>query len=265
MIKIVVVGASGKMGQTICQGILDEKDMELVGAVSLQEVGRDIGELVGFGLRGVEIVDSLDKVTHRATQVLIDFSHHSAVDRSVGWAVERGVHVIVGTTGLSQDQLRRYQELGQSSQSNIFIAPNFAIGAVLMVKLSQLASRYFEDCEIIELHHDQKADSPSGTSLHTAELLQGVKEKEGRTAQHEVEKVACSRGALYHNVHIHSIRLPGLVAHQEVIFGTKGQTLTIRHDSMDRGCYLPGIFMAVRSIHNLRGFTYGLERLLDIG
>ncbi|GFP20719.1 4-hydroxy-tetrahydrodipicolinate reductase, partial [Candidatus Hakubella thermalkaliphila] len=160
MIKIVVVGASGKMGRTICRGILDEKDMELVGAVSLQEVGRDIGELVGFGLTGVEIVDSLDKLINMTPQVLIDFSHHSAVDKSVAWAVERGVHVIVGTTGLSQDQLRRYQELSLSSQSNIFIAPNMAIGAVLMMKLSQLASRYFEDCEIIELHHDQKADSP---------------------------------------------------------------------------------------------------------
>jgi len=171
----------------------------------------------------------------------------------------------VGATGFKKDELRLIEEKANSANSRVFIVPNFSIGAVLMMELSANAAKYFESCEIIELHHNKKKDAPSGTALLTAEKINSVKKFTGqRIGSEEKETIEGSRGAFAEGVHIHSLRLKGLLAHQEVIFGTTGQTLTIRHDTLDRLSFYPGVILAVRAIDRLNNFTYGLDKIIDI-
>ena len=214
------------MGRTVCDAVEGAGDMELVG-------GADPA-------LGTDLADVIDQ---SRPDVVVDFSVPSAVFENAKLCLERGVHVVVGTTGMTDDQLRELAALAERGDANCVIAPNFAIGAVLMMQASQLAAKHMPEAEIIELHHDQKKDAPSGTAKRTAEL---ISEAGG-------------------NVHepIHSVRLPGLVAHQEVIFGGPGQTLTIRHDSIDRSSFMPGVLLAVRRVGELpERFSVGLERLL---
>jgi 4-hydroxy-tetrahydrodipicolinate reductase len=223
-IKVVVSGAAGRMGETTCEAIEGAEDMELVG-------------------RADPALDtSVADVLSRA-DVMVDFTTPDAAPANVSDAIEAGVHAVVGSTGFDLDELRATVE-GADGKANCFVAPNFAIGAVLMMQLSQQVAKHMPESEIIELHHDRKKDAPSGTAKRTAEL---IREAGG-------------------NVHepIHSVRLPGLVAHQEVTFGGQGQTLSIRHDSVDRSSFMPGVLLAVRKVIDLpERFVVGLENLLN--
>jgi 4-hydroxy-tetrahydrodipicolinate reductase len=222
-IKVVVSGAAGRMGETVCGAVEGAEGMELVGRADPQF--------------GAEVGDSLE-----GADVLIDFTTPEAAPGNAFAAIEAGVHAVVGTTGFDVDELRARVEAAVG-ETNCFVAPNFAIGAVLMMEASKLIAPHMPEVEIIELHHDQKKDAPSGTAKRTAELI-----REAGGNLHEP---------------IHSVRLPGLVAHQEVIFGGEGQTLTVRHDSIDRSSFMPGVLLAVRRVADLPDrFTVGLERLL---
>jgi 4-hydroxy-tetrahydrodipicolinate reductase len=221
MIRVVVCGAAGRMGRTVCEAVEGAADLELTAKAD--------------PALGVELADALD-----GADVVVDFSTPDTAFANVRACLGAGVHAVVGTTGFDLDALREAAEAGAA---NCFVAPNFAIGAVLLMEASQAIARHMPECEIVELHHDRKLDAPSGTAKRTAELIRGA-------------------GG---NVHepIHSVRLPGLVAHQEVIFGGEGQTLSLRHDSIDRVSFMPGVLLAVRRVADLPDrFTVGLEKLL---
>jgi 4-hydroxy-tetrahydrodipicolinate reductase len=222
-IKVVVSGAAGRMGETVCGAIEGSDDVELVARADPQ-----------LDTKVVDLLGDAD--------VMVDFTTPETAPANVATAIEAGVHAVVGTTGFDLDELRA-TVLGASGETNCFVAPNFAIGAVLMMEVSKQIVRHMPEVEIIELHHDQKKDAPSGTAKRTAELI----------------------GEAGGNVHepIHSVRLPGLVAHQEVIFGGPGQTITVRHDSIDRSSFMPGVLLAVRKVSELpERFVVGLENLL---
>jgi 4-hydroxy-tetrahydrodipicolinate reductase len=221
MIRVAVAGAAGRMGATVCAAVEAAEDMELAARAD--------------PALGVELADVLD-----GADVVVDFTTPDTAPENVRACLDAGVHVVVGTTGFDLDALR---EAAQSGGANCFVAPNFAIGAVLLMEAAQAIARQMPECEIVELHHDRKLDAPSGTAKRTAELIR----------------------AAGGNVHepIHSLRLPGLVAHQEVVFGGEGQTLSIRHDSIDRSSFMPGVLLAVRRVGGLpERFTVGLEKLL---
>jgi 4-hydroxy-tetrahydrodipicolinate reductase len=223
VIRVVASGAAGRMGEAVCEAVEGVEDMALVAKADPS--------------LGVELADSLGDA-----DVVVDFTTPDTALTNVRACLEAGVHVVVGTTGFDLEAAREAAE-SSSDRANCFVAPNFAIGAVLLMEAAQLAARHMPECEIVELHHDRKLDAPSGTAKRTAELI----------------------GEAGGNVHepIHSVRLPGLVAHQEVIFGGEGQTLTLRHDSIDRRSFMPGVLLAVRKVADLPDrFTVGLEKLL---
>jgi 4-hydroxy-tetrahydrodipicolinate reductase len=238
-IRVAVLGAGGRMGQTVCAAIEAEPGLDLVSRIDPQA-----------GIEGT--LDGVD--------VTVDFTSPSAVRGNVERALGAGCHAVVGTTGWSRADLPFYEKACADTGGHLLLAPNFAIGAVLMMRLAVLAAPYFERAEIIELHHDGKADAPSGTARLTAELIEREWPKRGDSE----ELVAGSRGGLVGQVRVHSVRLPGLVANQEVLFGTTGQTLTIRHDTTDRTSFMPGVLLAVRKIGEHPGLTVGLEHYLGI-
>ena len=243
MINVGVIGHKGRMGAAVCAEV--EADEEL-----------DLGARIGRG-------DPLDAMLDSGAQVAVEFTTPDSVAENVRFCIEHGIHAVVGTTGLSSEDLDDLSRRAQSSEVGVLIAPNFALGAVLMMTFAQKAARYYDAVEIIERHHEKKFDSPSGTALRTASLM-----TEGRTAEWNMpagrETVSGSRGGDSKGVHIHSVRLPGSVAHQEVIFGGVGETLTIRHDSLDRSSFMPGVLLAIKRVDTLRGVTVGLEHLLEI-
>ncbi|HUH07999.1 MAG TPA: 4-hydroxy-tetrahydrodipicolinate reductase [Egibacteraceae bacterium] len=237
MIRVAVVGASGRMGSTVCDALRGDPDTELVAAV---DVGDDLGAILDAG-----------------ADVAVEFTVPDSVKRNVSWLLEHGVHTVVGATGLSDADLADIGAL--TGPANCFVAPNFAIGAVLAIQLAQRAARWLPHVEIIESHHDGKVDAPSGTALRAAALI-----AEGR--QDEVSPPGprdhAARGMAVEGIPIHSVRLPGLVAHHEFVLGGQGQTLTIRHDSLDRSSFMPGVLLAVKRVASLPGLTVGLEALL---
>lgn len=264
MIDVLVVGAVGRMGQTVCKTVIDDLDLSLVGAVDVVSVGEDLGEMLGIDNLGVRISDNLGKSIESARpQVIVDFTHPNVIMNNIKTVISYNANMVVGTTGITEDNLAEIRSLLKKSSSHIFIAPNFAIGAVLMMRFAELAAKHFESVEIIELHHDKKADAPSGTAIKTAEIIAGSGPLVIKSAQSK-EAVAGVRGGEYEGIRIHSVRLPGLVAHQEVIFGGLGQTLTIRHDSIDRSSFMPGVVLAIKSIGRREGLTYGLDQLLGL-
>ena len=179
--------------------------------------------------------------------------------------MDEDIDIIVGTTGFKKDELVKIEEKANKSGSKVFIVPNFSIGAVLMIKISQMIAKYFDGCEIIELHHDKKKDAPSGTSIFTAQQISQTKKfNSARLKDGETETVSGSRGAFSDGIHIHSVRMPGFLAHQNVIFGTCGQTLSIKHDSIDRSSFYPGLLLAIRKIDKCLNYTYGLDKILDL-
>jgi 4-hydroxy-tetrahydrodipicolinate reductase len=223
----------------------------------------DVGDLIGIAKIGVVVGNDLQTVIHETKpQIMVDFTRPEAVMANIRIAIHNGVCPVVGTTGLSEADIKEVRELCEDNKMNALISPNFSIGAILMMKLAQDAAKFFPNVEIIEMHHDQKLDAPSGTALRTAELIAQNRGylQQGHPA--EVEKLAGARGGNLSGIRIHSIRLPGYVAHQEVIFGGLGETLTIRHDSISRESFMPGVVLACKRVLKVKGLVHGLEHML---
>lgn len=246
MINVGVLGARGRMGSTVCATVEDAPDTALAARV-------DHGEPL-HALAGCDVV--------------VDFTHPGVVMDNLRWCVEHGLNTVVGTSGFDDDRLAEVRERTESASSvRVIVVPNFSVGAVLMMRFAAQAARFFDSAEIIELHHAAKADAPSGTALRTAGLISESRAKAGLGAPPDATKkeVPGARGASVDDVHVHSVRLAGLVAHQEVLFGGHGETLTIRHDSLDRASFMPGVLLAVRGIASLPpGLTVGIEPLLGL-
>ena len=263
MIKVMVNGAHGRMGLTVVGAVLDEPELELVGAVDALGAD-DVGELIGRKALNIPIETDLARAleAHRP-DVMVDFTQPAVVFDNVMVALAHKVSPVVGTTGLSDAALEKIRAEAVKQSTPAFIAPNFALGAVLMMKMATEAAKYFPDVEIIELHHDKKLDAPSGTAALTAKMINTVRAEHRQGHPNEVEKIDRVRGGDVGGVRLHSVRLPGFVAHQEVIFGGLGQTLTIRHDSINRESFMPGVMLACKRVRSLTGLTVGLDKLLD--
>ena len=224
--------------------------------------------MAGCGELEVPILNDLESVLVLATQykiqgVMVDFTHPSSVYNNVRSAIAYGVRPVVGTTGLSPEQIQDLADFAEKSSTGVLIIPNFSIGVVLMQQAAIKAAQHFEHVEIIELHHNQKADAPSGTAIKTAEMLSELGKTYNPQLVEEKEHLEGARGSLCgENIRLHSVRLPGLIAHQEVIFGAAGQIYTLRHDTSDRSCYMPGVLLSVRKIVGLQSLVYGLEKIL---
>lgn len=254
MIKVLVNGALGRMGRTVCGAVNADSELELVGAVDAYA-----GEV-----EGMKVETNLDAALKRlAPDVMVDFTRPNVVFDNVMIALANKVAPVVGTTGLSDEAKEKIRALAEANDTPAFIAPNFALGAVLMMLMAQKVARYMPDVEIIELHHDKKLDAPSGTAELTAKMIAEVRPSHKQGNPDEVERLEHVRGAEVDGIRIHSVRLPGYVAHQEVIFGGLGQTLTIRHDSTGRDSFMPGVVLACKKVLNLRGLTVGLDKILD--
>ncbi|MEV0590936.1 4-hydroxy-tetrahydrodipicolinate reductase [Nonomuraea cavernae] len=245
MIKVGVLGARGRVGVEVCKAVEAAPDMELVAALDKDDAIE--------GLEGAEVV--------------VDFTHPDVVMDNLRWAIEHGIRPVVGTTGFDAERLDTVRGwLAASPGTSALIAPNFGIAAVLMMHFAQQAARHFESVEIIELHHPNKADAPSGTARRTAELVAEARAKAGLGAMPDATSTELdgARGADVDGVHVHAVRLSGLIAHQEVLLGGDGETLTIRHDTMSRAAFTPGVLLGIRRVRELPGLTIGLEPLLDL-
>ena len=254
MIKVLVNGALGRMGKTVCSAVKADSELELVGAVDALE-----GEI-----DGMKVETNLDAALKKfSPDVMVDFTRPDVVFQNVMTALENKVSPVVGTTGLSDEAKEKIRVLAEKNSTPAFIAPNFALGAVLMMLIAQKVAKYMPDVEIIELHHDKKLDAPSGTAELTAKLISEVRPSHKQGHPEEVERLEHARGAEFDGIRIHSVRLPGYVAHQEVIFGGLGQTLTIRHDSTGRDSFMPGVILACKKVRQLKGLTVGLDKILD--
>ena len=265
MKKIAIFGVCGKMGKSMLSELVLEKDIVIVAGYDKTNIGTDIGVLIGREISGVKVTDDYEEIKIANPDLIIDFTGPEILFKNAMWAIENKINIIVGATGLKREEIQTIREKAEKTKSRIFVVPNFSIGAVLMVMLSSMAAKYFENCEIIEMHHDKKKDAPSGTAIATAIAINEKKEfNKAKLQPDEEETLEGSRGAFSDGVHIHSIRLPGLLAHQSVIFGSKGQTLTIKHDSIDRSSFYPGLIMAIRNLDKLPNFAYGLDSLIEI-
>ncbi len=245
MIKVGVLGARGRVGAELCRAVEAADDLELVAVVDVGDAREPLAD----------------------AEVAIDFTHPSAVMDNLRWCIEHGVHTVVGTTGFDDERLAAVRGwLADHPGVNALIAPNFAVGAVLMMHFAQKAAPFFDSVEIVELHHPNKADAPSGTSRRTAELVAQAREKAGvgRSPDATTTGLEGARGADVDGVHVHAVRLAGLIAHQEVLLGGHGETLTIRHDSMSRESFSPGVLLGVRRVGEMPGLTIGLESLLGL-
>ncbi len=267
-IPVVINGAAGQMGREVIKAVSQAPDLNLLGAVDRSHVGEDVGEVIGIGPVEVPITSDLEALLALAAQekqwgVMVDFTHPSTVYESIRSAIAYGIRPVVGTTGLSEAQLQDLANFADKASIGCLVIPNFSIGMVLLQQAAIQASQYFDHVEIIELHHNRKADAPSGTALATAALLSGLGKDYNPPAVSEQETLPGVRGGLAgDNIRIHSLRLPGLIAHQEVIFGAPGQVYTLRHDTSDRVCYMPGVLLAIRKVLKLKSLVYGLEKIL---
>lgn len=248
MINVAVCGANGKMGQEVVRAVNGSDDMTLVAQIDILN-----GQFA-------TIKDAKNSVK---IDVLVDFTQPASIYENALYCLNNDINMVIGTTGLSDGQISELNSLSQEKGVGCIIAPNFSTGAVLMMKFAQMASKYFDNAEIIELHHNQKKDAPSGTAVKTAQMMAEVKNDFTTGNCVEKETIEGARGAnSYNNIHIHSVRMPGYIASQEVLFGAGGQILSIRHDSMNRECYMPGVLMAVRYINENRKFIYGLDNIM---
>lgn len=260
-LRVGVFGAGGRMGSTVCGAVADDPDLELVAAVDPFHSGLDLRQVTGIDLP-LQIAAGPEAFVHAGVEVVVDFTRLDAARENMAWLAKHGIHAVVGTTGFTDDDYRSAEAAFTSS--NCIIAPNFAIGAVLMMRFAELAAPYFDTAEVIELHHDNKIDAPSGTAMHTVRRMEAAPpEWAPDPTTHEL--VGGARGgASATGIRVHSVRLRGLVAHQEVLLGTTGQTLTVRHDSYDRSSFMPGVLLAVKAVPSRPGVTVGLEAILDL-
>lgn len=246
-IRVGVLGARGRMGSEVCRAVDRADDLDLVAMV-------DVGDIRGF-------------VSDAGAEVVVDFTHPDVVMDNIRWCIDEGIHVVVGTSGFEPERLETVRAWVAAAPApvGVVIAANFGIGAVLMMDFAARAAKYFESVEIVELHHEHKVDAPSGTARRTAELVATARAETGAgdMADATTKALEGARGAVIDGVHIHSVRLPGLVAHQEVLLGAAGETLTIRHDSHDRSSFMPGVLLAVRQVSHHPGLTVGIESLLE--
>ena len=256
MVKVLVNGALGRMGSEVVRTVLNEKDMVLVGCVDIHGAGKTVeGQVVEE-----ELKTALDKYK---PDVVVDFTRPDVVMNNLRVILSSGVNAVVGTTGFTKEDLAELDALATTNKVGILVAPNFAMGAILMMKIACEVAKYFPQVEIIEMHHDKKLDAPSGTAVLTAQKL--AEARGGYVAQghpEEVEKLPGARGNDYEGMRIHSVRLPGFVASQEIIFGSAGETLKIRNDTINRECYMPGVMLGCRSMVQKTGLVYGLDKLL---
>jgi 4-hydroxy-tetrahydrodipicolinate reductase len=246
VIKVGVVGARGRMGQAVVQAVNDAPDCELVAAIDM----------------GVPP----SALSQAGAEVIVDFTTPDAVMRTLKFCIRDGVHCVVGTTGFDDVKLEQVRQwCSENPNVGVLIAPNFGIGAVVMMRLAEIAAPYFESAEIVELHHPDKVDAPSGTAMHTAELMAAARAGLAQQPDATTHQVDGARGADIGGIRVHSVRARGLVAHQEVILGGEGETLTIRHDSLDRTSFMPGVLLGVRGVREHPGVTVGLAAYLDLG
>ena len=245
MIKVGVLGARGRMGSEVVTAITDAPDLELVAAL-------DLG-------------DSLDALLSNGAQVVVDFTTPDSVMANLEFLITHNINAVIGTTGFDDARIAKITSLLASSKSGVLIAPNFAIGAVLMMEFATKAAKYFESAEIIELHHPNKVDAPSGTAARTAELMSKARKEAGLAPMPDATSTSLdgARGATVGDIPVHSVRLRGLVAHQEVLLGGVGETLSIRHDSIDRVGFMPGVLLGVRQVVSHPGLTFGLENFMS--
>ncbi|HEV3364961.1 MAG TPA: 4-hydroxy-tetrahydrodipicolinate reductase [Acidimicrobiia bacterium] len=262
-IRVVVMGAAGRMGTTVCRAVLDAPDMELVAVIDPPNEGRPLED---FGIAGTGLTLDMVGPSVKKTDphVAVDFTNVDGARANSRWCALNGVHAVIGTTGLTPSDLQDLSALFDGQRANAVVAPNFAIGAVLMMHLAAIAAPWFESAEIIELHHDNKIDAPSGTAMLTAQRIADASTEwaPDPTQKHVLEGARGGEAAA--GIRIHSVRLRGLVAHQEVLLGTTGQSLSIRHDSYDRTSFMPGVLLAVREVANRPGLTVGLDTLLGL-
>ncbi|MGD7045418.1 4-hydroxy-tetrahydrodipicolinate reductase [Jeotgalibacillus proteolyticus] len=265
-IKVVIAGPRGRMGREAVRMVSEQDGMQLVSVIDYKNTGKNLNELEGFTyLQDTAIVysDLNQCFDETSPDVLIDLTTPETGYAHTKTALMHNVRPVVGTTGFTSGQLDELTDLAEERNIGVIIAPNFAIGAVLMMKFSQMAAKYFEDVEIIEMHHDQKLDAPSGTGIKTAQMIKENREPKKQGHPSEEETIPGARGADIDGMKIHSVRLPGLIAHQQVLFGSEGQLLTIRHDSHDRASFMSGVRICVETVMNLSTLVYGLENILD--
>jgi len=263
-IQVIICGAAGKMGRSIIKGIALEPDLNISGAIDLINNGEDAGVLAGVEPMGIAVTNNLrELLATREVDVVIDFTSPRSVMDNIHCALRHKVVPVVGTTGIGEAELNTISGWVDGCSTGAIIAPNFAIGAVLMMKAAQLFAAYLPDVEIIEMHHDEKLDAPSGTARKMAAL---IRKASGPTqpAKEELEIFPGTRGGRVAGIPVHSIRLPGLMAHHAVVFGSTGQLLTIRHDTLNRDCYIPGVLLAVRSAPGKKELIYGMDELIQI-
>jgi 4-hydroxy-tetrahydrodipicolinate reductase len=241
--KVLINGAFGRMGQIATKAITEHPNLELVG-----QTGREY--------------DLATSIKDSQAQVVVDFTHPSAVANNLTAIIEAGVHPVIGTTGLTVEQVKAFQEKCQQLKLGGIIAPNFSLGAVLMMKYAKDIAKYMPNVEIIEMHHENKADSPSGTALRSAEIIANANADINNNTKKSIETIPGARGANHRNIPIHAVRLPGFLAHEQIIFGNTGETLTLRHDSIDRLCFMPGVCLACERVVKLDKLIYGLEEIL---
>lgn len=248
MIKVAVCGANGKMGREVVKAVTSAEDMKLVAKIDIVN-----GEY-----------DSIESAHNNVSiDVLVDFTQPKSIYENAKYCLNNNINIVVGTTGLSDEQLKELENLSNQNKTACFVAPNFSTGAVLMMMFAKTAAKYFDNAEIIELHHNQKKDAPSGTAVKTAAMMAENNENFATNNCAETETIEGARGAnSYKNIHIHSVRMPGYMASQEVLFGANGQILSIRHDSTNRECYMPGILLSIRYVMDKGGFVYGLDNIM---
>jgi 4-hydroxy-tetrahydrodipicolinate reductase len=260
-LRVGVFGAGGRMGATVCEAVLQDPALELVAAVDPHHGDLDLRQVARLD-SDLRIQRSPQTFKDARAKVVIDFTNLEAARENMQWLADNGIHAVVGTTGFTAEDLDAIR--AAFTKSNCIIAPNFAIGAVLMMRFAEMAAPWFDSAEVIELHHDQKVDAPSGTAMLTVERIAAASDSwsPDPTTTNVLEGARGGKGPC--DIPVHSVRLRGLVAHQEVLFGTTGQTLSIRHDSLDRSSFMPGVLLAVKQISKLPGLTIGLDSLLGL-
>ncbi len=263
-IRVVLTGACGRMGRQVTKTLAATEDIDLVAAVDVVHVGEDAGIVANIAALGVHVQDNLAAaLSESEPDVMVDFAGPAAVLSNIRRALDRGVRCVVGSTGLSEEDLKEVDKLARDAGVGAIIAPNFSLGANVMMKCAAVAAKYFSHAEIIELHHEKKKDAPSGTAIQTAKMMAEGGDNAFEPAQTEKLTVEGVRGGEVSGITIHSVRLPGLIAHQAAVFGGLGETLTIRHDSTHHECFMPGVIMAIRRVGEVHGLVYGLDKLLD--
>ena len=249
MINVAVCGANGKMGQEVVKAVRSAEDMTLTAQIDI------------FNGQFASIKEAKDAVK---IDVLIDFTQPTSIYENALYCLNNNIKIVIGTTGLSDSQISELKKISEEKQVACLIAPNFSTGAVLLMKFAQMASKYFDNAEIIELHHNQKKDAPSGTAIKTAQMMSEANSDFTKGNCPEKETIEGSRGGVsYNNIHIHSVRMPGYIASQEVLFGASGQVMSIRHDSMNRECYMSGVILATRFVAENNKFIYGLDNIME--